>query len=88
MNKENAHQYLPLVQALAEGKTIQHNYNDAWQDMLGDSIAFGNVPEHYRIKPEPREWRITRWRNVDDTAAIHGPTLHPEETIRVREILD
>jgi hypothetical protein len=57
MNKENAKDYLPLVQALAEGKTIQVAFhfgtNDVrWEDM--DEFSFCDPAERYRIKPEPR----------------------------------
>ena len=51
MNKDNALQYLPLIHALADGKTIQHRYGDmSWRDK-NDSIGFGSSPENYRIKP-------------------------------------
>jgi hypothetical protein len=55
MNKDNAHLYLPLVQALAEGKTIQHSYGDAqWADLL--SPDFRLPASDYRIKP----WSLSR----------------------------
>jgi hypothetical protein len=49
MTKENAHLFLPLVQALAEGKTIQHFVWDVWKDM--DRPTFGADVYTYRIKP-------------------------------------
>lgn len=53
ITKDNAHLFLPLVQALAEGKTIQHVVNKAnWVDME-DGVKFDNIPSCYRIKPEP-----------------------------------
>lgn len=53
MNKVNAHLYLPLIQALAEGKTIQVYlpYNKTWVDK--DNLKFDSPPDQYRIKPEP-----------------------------------
>jgi hypothetical protein len=59
MNKENAHKYLPLVQALADGKTIQHKMSKNWTD-IDDHVVIGfyDYPENYRIKPEPRKWVI------------------------------
>lgn len=48
MNKDNAAQYLPLAQALAEGKTVQFYDYDS-----------GQWKDSYRIKPEPRElWLV------------------------------
>ena len=52
MNKENAHLYLPLVQALAEGKTIEcQNTESTWAKSV--EPQFFRPPENYRIKPEP-----------------------------------
>ena len=57
MNKEDAHLYLPLVQALVDGKTLQaKDIQGKWFDL--DDIALGGGSEHYRIKPEPRKWKI------------------------------
>lgn len=59
MNKENAKDYLPLVQALAEGKTIQHckvsgeASSDYWQDCIAPT--FGDKASRYRIKPEQKK---------------------------------
>ena len=59
MNKDNARDYLPLVQALAEGKTIQHckvsgeASSDYWQDCIAPT--FGDKASRYRIKPEPKK---------------------------------
>jgi hypothetical protein len=51
MTKEEAKDYLPLIQALAEGKTIQTQEDDgAWEDV--HSPSFWNEPCFYRIKPE------------------------------------
>ena len=52
MNKQNAHLYLPLIQALAEGKTIEcQNTESTWVNSANPS--FYRTPECYRIKPEP-----------------------------------
>lgn len=55
MNKDNAKEFLPLVQALAEGKTIQYKhegYDKEWRDYRNPS--FHHPASYYRIKPEPR----------------------------------
>lgn len=60
MNKDNAKDYLPLVQALAEGKTIQINAGTPgiplWEDV--DDPVFSGPVSDYRVKPEPREWFV------------------------------
>lgn len=66
MNKGNAAQYLPLVQAVADGKEIQHNaFGTEW--IVLHNPSFTESPERYRIKPEPREWWL-----VDVKPAVHG----------------
>ncbi len=54
MNKNNAHEFLPLVQALGDGKTIL--YSNALQVFMeGTELAFTGDPEDYRIEPaKPR----------------------------------
>lgn len=54
MNATNAKDYLPLVQALAEGKTIEYrDSDDAWIDC--ELPTFNQHPSRYRIKPEPKK---------------------------------
>lgn len=53
MNVNNAKEFLPLVQALADGKTIEYKtYDRGW--VKQDAPAFSHDPSCYRIKPEPR----------------------------------
>lgn len=52
MNKHNAKEFLPLVQALADGETIQVKTDEdpvIWLNI--DCPAFDKTPEDYRIKP-------------------------------------
>ena len=53
MNKQTAQQYLPLIKAFAEGKTLQYKptYENKWHDAT--DLSFALAPERYRIKPEP-----------------------------------
>lgn len=59
MNASNAKDYLPLVQALAEGKQIQLNYNGDWKNISDMAPMF--PANFYRIKPEPREIWVNEW---------------------------
>lgn len=73
MNQSNAKQFLPLVQALAEGKIIQYknSVNNQWKDMdCGVNIAFSGDPDRYRIKREPVKVAVQR---------IGVVNLEPEE---------
>lgn len=68
MTKETAKDYLPLVQALAEGKTIQWQSIEGWIDACGP-IAFDADPSCYRIKPEPRRWWLVQERGTPNPIA-------------------
>mgnify|MGYP003627143691 FL=1 len=73
ITKENAHQYLPLIQALQDGGTLQRDTNGttSWVDTEG--FASLVPPERYRIKPEPIG--ITIWVNDSD----NKPTLRSDD---------
>ena len=52
MTREQAKELLPIIQAFAEGKTIQYlDKIDGWRDYNDPSFC-GNLK--YRIKPEPK----------------------------------
>lgn len=76
MNSSNAKQFLPLVQALAEGKTIQIRdpyKGDVWEDGFNVEFSFG--PERYRVKPvAPRELFEVRYKG--------GSRMVIEETLK------
>lgn len=71
MNKDNAKEFLPLVQALADGRTIQHKstVSNAWTDVV--QVSFNLNPDRYRIKPE----RIKKKMWYHPTSAVGG--LYP-----------
>lgn len=52
MTKEQAKELLPIITAFAEGKTIEVKDDDGkWTEI--PYPVFRNIPEKYRIKPEP-----------------------------------
>lgn len=51
MTKEQAKEYIPILQAYAEGKTIQYLAASGWIDW--EYPGFHDSPENYRIKPDP-----------------------------------
>ena len=78
MHKDNAKYYLPLVQALAEGKTIQYCSLSKWYDAV--VVDLNHPPDHYRIKPErikkkmwyhPDSGKATGLYPVADNAITH-----------------
>jgi hypothetical protein len=98
MNRENALLYLPLIQALADGKIIQYKHKrDSWMD-LEDHVIIGfyDKPQNYRIKPEPRTFE--RYLNKETgtmiTVNLYKANNYDEryfddfERITVQEVLE
>lgn len=52
MTREEAKELLPIIQAFAEGKTVEYLNNKKWKE--GDDLSFWLRPQNYRIKPEPK----------------------------------
>lgn len=51
MTREEAKQLLPIIQAFADGKTIQDYINDTWKDK--ECTFFGELSQS-PIKPQPK----------------------------------
>lgn len=71
MNKDTAKDYLPLLQALAEGKTIQWvSDGGVWVDPSSSDkeLFFTHAPSRYRIKSEPKKqsYRISLHKDKDE----------------------
>lgn len=56
MDRQQAKELLPIIQAFAEGKIIQVKGPDnRWYDYSGNrKLKFDSDPQKYRIKPEPK----------------------------------
>lgn len=52
MNREKVIELLPILQAFAEGKTIEYNCNGNWIEY--DNFNFQDKMQNYRIKPMPK----------------------------------
>ena len=53
MNRNQAKEILPIIQAFIDGKQIQHLYNK-WEDIENLTSDLIINPELYRIKPESK----------------------------------
>lgn len=64
MNRDNARLYIPLLEALANGKTLQFRpkgediahapySHEEWIDLTRPEVEFFYPPDRYRIKPNP-----------------------------------
>lgn len=66
MNRDNARLYIPLLQALANGKTLQFRpkgediahaqyCREKWTGLDRPEVEFFYPPDRYRVKPEPKK---------------------------------
>lgn len=95
MTPQRVKELLPVLQAFAEGKTIQRRQGCTtdWCDWIA------NFPSHdptgeYRVKPEPRVFWIARYKGnpqcsglaylTIENAEKHGPIC---EVIKVMEVI-
>ena len=90
MNAQNAKEFLPLVQAIADGKTIQVLGKDGnWYD----SPLLNTPPSRYRIKPEPRTFEMWLFHPMGRMYPfVEGEECFAEnkdwERITVREVIE
>lgn len=52
MNRKEAKQLLPIIQAFAEGKGVETKTGSGWISI--ENMSFAGNPDSYRIKPEPK----------------------------------
>lgn len=79
MRQSEAKEFLPLIQAFAEGKTIQVKSVGGWVD--SKELVFNWPVGHYRIKPEPRTFYAVEWHN-NGRPVIAGSLYQAEEFVR------
>ena len=71
MTREEAKELLPIMQAYAEGRTIQFLDGGKWLDLYESD--FYKSPERYRIKPEPKYRPFRIRRECRDEMLKHQP---------------
>lgn len=52
MNRNQAKDLLPIIQAFAEGKCVETKTGSGWISI--ENMSFAGKPDSYRIKPEPK----------------------------------
>lgn len=52
MNRNQAKEMLPIIQAFAEGKGVETKTGSGWISI--ENMSFAGNPQEYRIKPEPK----------------------------------
>ena len=72
MTREEAKELLPIIQALAEGKTIEVLHpNGGWTET--DKVYFNLPSNHYRIKEEPKHRPFKSQEECWDEISKHQP---------------
>ena len=72
MTIEEAKELLPIIQALAEGKTIEVLHpNGGWTET--DKVYFNLPSNHYRIKEEPKYRPFKSQEECWDEISKHQP---------------
>lgn len=52
MNRNQAKQLLPIIQAFSEGKCVEAKTGSGWISI--ENMSFAGNPDSYRIQPEPK----------------------------------
>lgn len=93
MNASNAKDYLPLVQALADGGVIQHQKTDGtWIDDV--EFSFDWPAHRYRIKPEPKEYWSNRYSSGGEVYGYESEESAKNDAdpgaiqVRYREVIE
>jgi hypothetical protein len=81
MNREQAKQFLPIIQAFADGETIQMRRNGEWGDMVLEDPFFNSGPECYRIKPKPLEGWVAESGHAPETTTIYPTREFPDRMV-------
>jgi hypothetical protein len=86
MKQSEAAQFLPLIKAWSEGKTLQLKGTEGgWIDINNSEVNFTYPPSEWRIKPEPRECYIPEDVFAAYCSAGTGVRFN---LIRVREVIE
>lgn len=71
MTREQVKKLLPIMQAYAEGKTIQFLNGGKWYDVY--DTDFYQSPDVYRIKPEPNYRPFNTQEECYNEMVLHQP---------------
>ena len=74
MTREEAKEWLPIIQAWAEGKPIQYQISPgSWGIDINKDLYTSNSPSNYRIRPEPKYRPFKRQEECSKEMQKHKP---------------
>jgi hypothetical protein len=88
MTIEHAKQFIPILQAFADGKTIEYqNSSGVWLSVTDPNFSY--YPDRYRIKPEPLEC----WCYVSPTGTLNEGSMSIKKPVnsmyrKFREVIE
>lgn len=86
MTREEAKEFAPILQAYAEGKTIQRKCRDnEWVDCITPS--FSEKPKDYRIKPGPKYRPFKDAEECWQEMQKHQPFGWTRDTFNIRDCI-
>ena len=82
MNRKEAAELLPIIQAFAEGKCVETKTGSGWVNM--ENMSFAGKPKAYRIHPEPKYRPFANAEECWKEMQKHQPfgwvkTIHDED---------
>ena len=96
MKQSEAAEFLPIIKAWSEGKTIQLQRINDWIDSTGETPLIFDAPvKYYRIKPEPRIFYVAHQNGnnggwaypTEEYAKLEISKCSEVEIIKVQEVL-
>ena len=89
MNRQQAQDLLPIIEAYAAGKTIQvkSSINGLWYD--SGELSFDSDPQNYRIKPESKYRPFVTDEECYNEMLKHQPfgwVKHKETKLLITEV--
>ena len=86
MTREEAKEWLPIIQAWAEGKVIE-TFGDVMRWVETDNLKFNSSPKFYRIKPEPKYRPFETKEECWNEMLKHQPIGWLREKVNKKEVV-
>ena len=92
MTREEAKEWLPIIQAWAEGKVIE-TFGDVMRWVETDNLKFNSSPKFYRIKPERKYRPFKSQEECWNEMLKHNPfgwlkSIRNQEKVHIGRVFD
>lgn len=83
MTPKFAKSVLPVIQAFAEGKTVQYKYKDEWVDSYQPGFS---MMVEWRVKPEKKVAWINIYADRSSSAGLHRSRSIADESAAIGRV--